>query len=195
MASFNYKNVYYNQTLDCHPPLFYYAIHTICSFFPASFSKWYGFSLNIIIFILVQILLFILSKKIFDSDKNALLTCFIYGFSSFLLFSSILYPYGAICPLPRETNIRQSLYYKQILKIKHNLSFSVPLYINFSFRLFSHLLFIKKMLYCIRGIIFIHHNNSLRQYPFGLHAREYPDHEQKSTERCCITGCDRAGCR
>ena len=79
---FDYNNVYYNQTIDCHPPLYYYFIHTICSFFPEQFSKWQGFSFNLIIFIFLQILLFYTSKTIMNSDKYALLTCFIYGFSS-----------------------------------------------------------------------------------------------------------------
>ena len=78
---FNFSNVYDNQTQDTTPPLYYYIIHFICSFFPKSFSKWYGFSLNLIIFISVQLLLYKVSKKLFKSDRYALLSCILYGFS------------------------------------------------------------------------------------------------------------------
>lgn len=44
---FNYRNVFHNQWEDVHPPLYYSILHTVCSFFPDSFSKWYGIGLNI----------------------------------------------------------------------------------------------------------------------------------------------------
>ena len=123
---FDYKNVYYNQTLDCHPPLFYYIIHTICSFFPNTFSKWYGFSFNIVLFVFVQLLLFVISKKTFNSDNYALLTCFIYGFSScaidcfifirmysFQSFFYLLYVYF-IMKLLEKNN---SIYYYSIILV------------------------------------------------------------------------------
>ncbi|MDO4742669.1 MAG: hypothetical protein Q4B04_01365, partial [bacterium] len=31
---FSYGKVYYNNTLDAHPPLFYFLLHTVCSLFP-----------------------------------------------------------------------------------------------------------------------------------------------------------------
>lgn len=79
---FDYSNAYINQTLDSHPPLYNYLLHTICSFFPNTFSKWYGFAINLCCFPIIQLLLFCISKKIFNSKKHALLTCFIYGFSA-----------------------------------------------------------------------------------------------------------------
>ncbi|NLM16869.1 MAG: hypothetical protein GX221_04060 [Candidatus Riflebacteria bacterium] len=55
---FSYKNTWQNQEQDTHPPLYYLILHTICSFFPETFSKWQGFSINILCFVLTQILLF-----------------------------------------------------------------------------------------------------------------------------------------
>ncbi len=78
---FNYPTVYDNQLEDTHPPLYYYLIHTICSFFPNSFSKWYGFCLNLLLFLITQILLFIISKRILKSEKYSLLASIFYGFS------------------------------------------------------------------------------------------------------------------
>ena len=36
---FKYGSVIFNQKNDVHPPLFYAILHTICSFFPNTFSK------------------------------------------------------------------------------------------------------------------------------------------------------------
>lgn len=49
---FNYSNVWDNQEMDVHPPLYYALLHTICSFFPSTFSKWYAGIINIIFVIL-----------------------------------------------------------------------------------------------------------------------------------------------
>lgn len=79
---FDYKSVYKNQTSDVHPPLYYDVLHTICSFFPDSFSKWYGKILNLGLFIICEIFLFLLAQEIFK--KNAFLsfsTIILYGCS------------------------------------------------------------------------------------------------------------------
>ena len=48
---FDYQNVYEMEAMDVHPPLYYYFLHTVCSFFPDSFTKWTGLGLNIFFFI------------------------------------------------------------------------------------------------------------------------------------------------
>lgn len=45
---FDYKMVWANQAKDVHPPLYYAVLHTICSFFPGRFSKWFAGIINII---------------------------------------------------------------------------------------------------------------------------------------------------
>ncbi|NLM16871.1 MAG: glycosyltransferase family 39 protein [Candidatus Riflebacteria bacterium] len=77
---FAYKHVWQNQEADTHPPLYYLILHTICSFFPETFSKWQGFLINIVCFVLTQILLFLIGKKTLNSDLQALLLCAFYGF-------------------------------------------------------------------------------------------------------------------
>ncbi len=47
---FSYDVVYENQEQDVHPPLFYCILHTVCSFFPGRFSKWFGLSINLFFF-------------------------------------------------------------------------------------------------------------------------------------------------
>lgn len=62
---FDYASVYYNQTMDVHPPLYYFILNTVSSFFAGSFSKWYGIGINLAIFPIIQIMLFALCKKNF----------------------------------------------------------------------------------------------------------------------------------
>ena len=76
---FAYGSVYHNQTLDHHPPLYYMLLHTVCSFFPNSFSLYYSFFLNCIFLIVTQVFLYKLSKLILKSDHAALLPCILYG--------------------------------------------------------------------------------------------------------------------
>lgn len=57
-STFNYKQVYINQTNDVHPPLYYFIIHTIMSFFPQQFSKWFGIIPNIFFFYVLKFLFF-----------------------------------------------------------------------------------------------------------------------------------------
>lgn len=45
---FDYGRVWRNQASDVHPPLYYMILHTICSFFPGSFSIWFAGAINIL---------------------------------------------------------------------------------------------------------------------------------------------------
>ena len=59
-CQFHYEIPIRNQATDVHPPIYYMLLHTICSFFPESFSMWYGISLNILLTLLSLIVLFFL---------------------------------------------------------------------------------------------------------------------------------------
>lgn len=78
---FSYQAVYHNQTQDVHPPFYYMVLHTLCSFFPGTFSKWYGLSLNIVFFMISNLILFLISKKIFNESWLSLIPPAIWGFS------------------------------------------------------------------------------------------------------------------
>ncbi len=78
---FHYGSVVYNQTKDNHPPLFYLVLHTVCSFFPGSFSKWYGIVPNLLYFIVVDLLLYVLAEKLFGDWRFSLLVMSAWGFS------------------------------------------------------------------------------------------------------------------
>lgn len=66
---FNYKNVWENQSLDVHPPLYYVLLHTICSFFPGTFNIFFAGTINIIFGLLT---LYMIRKVIYTlfHDKN-----------------------------------------------------------------------------------------------------------------------------
>ena len=78
---FAYEKTYDNNTNDAHPPFYYYILHTVCSFFPDRFSKWFGLSINILMFVLTQLLLFLISRKLFNGLIWQLLPMALYGFS------------------------------------------------------------------------------------------------------------------
>ncbi len=82
---FSYASVNRNTSADVNPPLHYYILHTICSFFPNTFSKWYCFAINIICFVIGQVYLYLLTDKLVRGSKLA-------SFSSV-----ILYGFGVGC--------------------------------------------------------------------------------------------------
>lgn len=68
---FDYSSVWRNQAIDVHPPLYYAVLHTICSLFAGTFSKWYAGFINIVFALLV---LFVLRKliRLLTDDKYVL---------------------------------------------------------------------------------------------------------------------------
>lgn len=74
MERFDYKDVWKNQAEDVHPPFYYVVIHTICSFFPKQYNKWFGLFPNIIFMLLTDFLMFRLAGCIFKDNRLALIT-------------------------------------------------------------------------------------------------------------------------
>ena len=79
---FRYDSVWYNQTQDRHPPLYYAVLHTICSFFPNTYSPVFGYIINYVCFIVMQIFLYKLAVNMLKSKYLALLLCCLWGFSA-----------------------------------------------------------------------------------------------------------------
>lgn len=82
---FRYNIVKQMQSWDVHPPLYYYLLHTVCSFFPGVFSKWLGIAVNIIAYIPCFLLLFYLGKKTVETTENKDRAWF-YGFAACLFW-------------------------------------------------------------------------------------------------------------
>lgn len=87
---FDYENVWKNQASDVHPPLYYVFIHTICSFFPGVFTKWFGIAFNILCLGIINILAFLIGKKIFQKESMGLLFSVINGMM-FITMNMILF--------------------------------------------------------------------------------------------------------
>lgn len=78
---FSYKTAYLNTSKDCHPPLYYWMLHTVCSLFPGQFSKWFGLSLNIALFVLTGLGIFLLSEELFSTPGMRYMPLLMYGLS------------------------------------------------------------------------------------------------------------------
>lgn len=79
---FNYGSVFYNLSKSVHPPLYHLIIHTLYSFFPGGINKWYGLSLNLLLFLLCQLMLYLVAAKITGSRIVALSCIFLWGFGT-----------------------------------------------------------------------------------------------------------------
>lgn len=84
-----YDTVYYNQTQDVHPPLYYFLLHTASALSFGNFTKWTGIILNILIFIGISFTLYVIGKKVFKSTIWAIVLVAIYGVSAGAIFSTI----------------------------------------------------------------------------------------------------------
>lgn len=82
---FSFGSVYYNQTQDVHPPLYYFFVHTISSIFTGTFSKWIGLGLNYFLFVATLFLLYEVVSKYFGGHRNANFIVLVYGLSNIAL--------------------------------------------------------------------------------------------------------------
>lgn len=63
---FNYSSVYFHQRIDNHPLLYYSMVHTICSFFPYEYSKWFTMVVNLVFIFGMDVLI----VRLFDKMGN-----------------------------------------------------------------------------------------------------------------------------
>lgn len=81
-SRFNYASVYYNQRSDVHPPLYYMFLHTVCSFAPGVFSKWFGLGLNIVFVLAAVSILYLLVRNHLADSRCAFWTAACFGLCS-----------------------------------------------------------------------------------------------------------------
>lgn len=87
---FQYGLVKLVQSWDVHPPVYYWILHTVCSFFPGCFSKWLGLGINLTAFGIGMFLLRILALQITEGQEDlSCLVCFFYGFTPAVLSSVV----------------------------------------------------------------------------------------------------------
>ncbi len=76
----SFYSIYYNQSRDVHPPLFYFLVHIVSSIICNQFSKYIIFIINIVAFIICTIVI----KKVFEILEKSYLTVptiLLYGLS------------------------------------------------------------------------------------------------------------------
>lgn len=121
---FAYTQVYRNTSKDLHQPLYFWVLNTICSFFPGQFSWWYAFSINIVCFVVAQVFLFLLVRKLTKNELLALLVCFTYGFSQGAVNTYIyIRMYSMITCFGVILTYLHSVIYKEPKKLRTTLPF------------------------------------------------------------------------
>ncbi|MEE6207837.1 MAG: hypothetical protein VZR95_07285, partial [Alphaproteobacteria bacterium] len=118
-----FRYEYLQNNLLAHPPLYYIIFHTISSFFPNVFSKWFGLGLNLLLFLITQLLLYGLGKQ-FLTEKKVFLPLIFYGFSipaiccvtyirNYMLFTTELTGLFllAVCMAQSARDDKQQLFY------------------------------------------------------------------------------------
>ena len=79
--AFSYTHIFRNCRDDLTPPLYYCILHTICSFFPGTISKWFGLSMNLVTYFIVLLFLYYSSFLMYRSRWVSTLITICYGFS------------------------------------------------------------------------------------------------------------------
>lgn len=83
--AFDLSGTYRSIQKDVHPPLFYLLLELSCStfslVFPGVFSKWCCLLINLAFFVLTLSVLYLLAKRLTQSEALALAACALYGFS------------------------------------------------------------------------------------------------------------------
>ena len=80
--AFDFSGVCQNLKFDNHPVFFNVALSAACSLFPGVFSKWLGIVPNILYFLLTQIVLYAIGRRLGKSAVFGLLLVAAYGFSA-----------------------------------------------------------------------------------------------------------------
>lgn len=76
---FDINSVYHIQAQDVHPPLYYLAINFVSSVVINSHSKWIGLGVNYFFFILLICLLFLLTYRMFGTNRAAAIVTSLYA--------------------------------------------------------------------------------------------------------------------
>ncbi len=88
---FNYAQVIENQVIDAsHPPFYYALVHTVCSFFPGQFSRYFAYSINVVAMVGILILLYLIGKRVTDNNLYALIGAGAYALST-ACFTTTIY--------------------------------------------------------------------------------------------------------
>ena len=151
----DFSRAYENQKEDYHPPFYYILLRIMAGFTIGSFTKWTGLILNIIIFIVCDIILFLIGKKLFRNNIYSLLLVLAYGFSKFSAENTLFIRMYQLLELQllllTYWGIKSC--YKKDLKLKNVISFVILIVLGSLTQYYYILFFIGfSVLYIIRYI-------------------------------------------
>ena len=86
----DFASVYYNQTRDVHPPLYYWLFNLVSSLTPHVFSKWTGLGLDLVLYLLTLLALYRLARTLLDSREAAVCAVILYGLSGLGLSTMLM---------------------------------------------------------------------------------------------------------
>ncbi len=153
---FNLRPVYENQKNDVHPPLYYLLLRIAASFTIDNFSKWTGIILNIIIFTISSVMIYLISKEIFKNQIYAVITCLINGFTLIALNSSLYIRMYELCNLNILiiTYLHFKIYNKEQVKILNILPISLFMILggltHYYFFIYAFAIYIIYSIKCIK---------------------------------------------
>lgn len=78
---FSLASVWYNQSQDSHPPLYFLLYHILSCIRPGTFSKWTGLIINLIFLICSNIYIFLTATKL-SNHRAGLAASALWGFSA-----------------------------------------------------------------------------------------------------------------
>lgn len=82
---FDYANVWKNEAKAVHPPFHSALVHTVSSFFPGKFSRWFAGIINIVFAVLTLFVLRLLSRCYIDDERLINFTSIAFAFSGGIL--------------------------------------------------------------------------------------------------------------
>lgn len=85
----DFGSVYYNQTRDVHPPLYYFLFNAVSGIAGESFSKWTGLLLNYVIYLAGLCVLYFTAMELCGSFRASLCTVVLYGLSTIGLSTAL----------------------------------------------------------------------------------------------------------
>ena len=79
--AFAYGSVWYNQSMDVHPPLFYMMLHTVCSFTPGVYATWQGMVLNVVFYVGCLLMVYLTARQLSSCKYMAIAAMALWGLS------------------------------------------------------------------------------------------------------------------
>ncbi len=87
--AFNLLSVYYNAKDDIHPPLYYIAVHFVCSIFQGEITVWHGCVINMVALAVTLWLLGCIGDMLFKRRSSTVALMLLYAFSSGIIATAL----------------------------------------------------------------------------------------------------------